>query len=430
MFENTKVDYKKTKEHLSSYFRGDYPDGASDVRSDMLRLTGDGVLHNIFGVGACRDKYQECAGKTISPAKIALVALKNGLQEKNVERFLGYLNELEDTYLFKSPTRIERVEYKTEWGNRSYYLIEGSSEWVTNGVLISLYTLLLRGILTTNFHNNKNIKDWRSFINYIKVYETHNPAVSRRYGNKLLVEYLLETFRDTDSVPKDYIKLLNTSEQQRYYGIHGFLSDLFDVLNESQLRRTEIWFSKSVTFRALAIPIIHALQDELQDEHFLQVYNKFPVFVYGTLKTGEVNNHVITRCGGTLLGQGRINRYGNFPFLINLTSSYPALVTGRGPGQVSTSYEGYRECVVYGEFWAVANFDDLDHLEGHPDYYVRITLSGVNDYHIRSPRTSQWLMTSCITYKLNEKHVKDLANNSQLPKMFIPSGDWTGRRNK
>ncbi|OQR73300.1 gamma-glutamylaminecyclotransferase B isoform 1 [Tropilaelaps mercedesae] len=87
------------------------------------------------------------------------------------------------------------------------------------------------------------------------------------------------------------------------------------------------------------------------------------VFVYGTLKTGEPNHHVITnRENGVaqLLGAGRTVRV--FPLLIASTFNIPYLLYKPGTGHR-----------VRGEVYGV---DDqmlklLDDFENHPTYYKR-----------------------------------------------------------
>lgn len=91
------------------------------------------------------------------------------------------------------------------------------------------------------------------------------------------------------------------------------------------------------------------------------------VFVYGTLKQGQPNHHVITGCKEgkyTLLGQGRT--VSKWPLVIASPFNIPYLLDIEG--------EGHN---IVGEVYEVndALFADLDVLEGYPGYYDRRPIS-------------------------------------------------------
>lgn len=79
------------------------------------------------------------------------------------------------------------------------------------------------------------------------------------------------------------------------------------------------------------------------------------IFVYGTLKSGEGNNHVLRNVNAKLLGnafiKGTMYDLGSFPG-----------VRLEGDGQ------------VFGELWQVEGdgIRPLDRLEGHPTFYTRV----------------------------------------------------------
>ena len=87
------------------------------------------------------------------------------------------------------------------------------------------------------------------------------------------------------------------------------------------------------------------------------------VFVYGTLRTGELRAHVVSRC---------INRG-----IFRTEPKYTLLDFGPFPGLV----EGGNTAVV-GEVLEVDNdiLQELDWIEGHPNFYRRqaISLEGID----------------------------------------------------
>ena len=110
------------------------------------------------------------------------------------------------------------------------------------------------------------------------------------------------------------------------------------------------------------------------------------VFVYGTLRAGGPNHHLLA--GQTLVGPARTEPAFEFASL----GAYPAMALG---GRTS----------VIGEVYAVdaAGLAKLDWLEGHPEYYRRtpIRLDSGDDV---------------LAYLLSPEHI------AGHPR--IPSGDW------
>ncbi|ACY13479.1 gamma-glutamylcyclotransferase family protein [Haliangium ochraceum] len=110
------------------------------------------------------------------------------------------------------------------------------------------------------------------------------------------------------------------------------------------------------------------------------------VFVYGTLRAGGPNHHLLA--GQTLVGPARTEPAFEFASL----GAYPAMALG---GRTS----------VIGEVYAVdaAGLAKLDWLEGHPEYYRRtpIRLDSGDDV---------------LAYLLSPEHIEGHPR--------IPSGDW------
>ena len=89
---------------------------------------------------------------------------------------------------------------------------------------------------------------------------------------------------------------------------------------------------------------------------------KHIVFVYGSLKSGFQNHRYLA--AAEPLGTGRsVPRY----YMVNL-QAYPAIVDAH-----RTSFRPASPGSVSGELYSVddATLAALDHLEGHPRYYVR-----------------------------------------------------------
>ncbi|KAI1713453.1 gamma-glutamyl cyclotransferase, AIG2-like domain-containing protein [Ditylenchus destructor] len=87
------------------------------------------------------------------------------------------------------------------------------------------------------------------------------------------------------------------------------------------------------------------------------------VFVYGTLKTGEPNHHVLTDPStGQYRLVGRAQTVTNFPLIIGSEFNIPFLLNCPGKG-----------FLVEGEAYAVdaKKFEALDELEAHPHFYCR-----------------------------------------------------------
>jgi gamma-glutamylcyclotransferase (GGCT)/AIG2-like uncharacterized protein YtfP len=122
------------------------------------------------------------------------------------------------------------------------------------------------------------------------------------------------------------------------------------------------------------------------------------VFVYGTLKFGHPNHHVLK--GGTLLGRCFIE--GGMKMLD--LGFYPAVV----PAAKETGR-------VYGEVYLI-NEDILNHLdilEGHPHYFTRLKRE--------TPWKKAWVYFMPETYANEEKYkvVEEVWQPSDAEKEFI-----------
>lgn len=95
------------------------------------------------------------------------------------------------------------------------------------------------------------------------------------------------------------------------------------------------------------------------------------IFVYGTLRQGRSNNHVLGKGAEIVSVTQTIDDFlfacGNIPYVLKGTEEYP---------------EGYKAPVV-GELWHIplCNLSRIDDLEGHPDFYKRerVNVLGLED---------------------------------------------------
>lgn len=88
---------------------------------------------------------------------------------------------------------------------------------------------------------------------------------------------------------------------------------------------------------------------------------KVRVFVYGTLKQGQVNHALIEKSGGVFLGYDTIKG----PFYMFNLGGFPAVCQRVTSGEKSRT--------IYGQIYVI---DDeglaaLDHFEGHPHFFER-----------------------------------------------------------
>ena len=81
------------------------------------------------------------------------------------------------------------------------------------------------------------------------------------------------------------------------------------------------------------------------------------VFVYGTLKDGEANHHLVERANGVRIGEGCIEG-----FTLSSNGAYPAAVPQPSHAPIA---------LVWGEVYEVDSIDEIDRLEGYPNFYDR-----------------------------------------------------------
>jgi gamma-glutamylaminecyclotransferase len=122
------------------------------------------------------------------------------------------------------------------------------------------------------------------------------------------------------------------------------------------------------------------------------------VFVYGTLKKGYSNNHVLTRNGTAKLLSSNAAIRGKMYDL----GPFPAVTAAMN-----------EDDFVKGEIWEVSSkdLDRLDHLEGHPRFYIRVRVPLLSKHEGISKYQDVY------TY---------LMPKSRLPKdvMPVPAGFW------
>jgi gamma-glutamylcyclotransferase (GGCT)/AIG2-like uncharacterized protein YtfP len=135
-----------------------------------------------------------------------------------------------------------------------------------------------------------------------------------------------------------------------------------------------------------------AEMEQKQDEQVVGG-GKPRVFVYGTLKSGEANNPLLTDNDAEKLGD------------FDLVGPYRMFSLGGYPGVCRVT--GIGDATIKGEVWEVSEecLHSLDLLEGHPEYYARSKIP--TDYK------NAWIY-------LLPQHYRE-----QFPE--VEEGDWRGR---
>lgn len=105
------------------------------------------------------------------------------------------------------------------------------------------------------------------------------------------------------------------------------------------------------------------------------------LFVYGTLKSGEVNNYLLA---GQYLGLAKLSNH------ILLDIGCPAVIEGNG--------------IVIGELWEVADFELTDQLEGHPYLYIR------KELELTEPNVVAWVYLLNVQHLASPNYVNDLGD--------------------
>ena len=129
-----------------------------------------------------------------------------------------------------------------------------------------------------------------------------------------------------------------------------------------------------------------------QQEQPVEMGGKPRVFVYGTLKSGEANNPLLTGSDAVKLGD------------YTLVGPYRMFTLGGYPGVCRCTGEPDGEIV--GEVWEVSEecLHSLDILEGHPEYYARTK--------VRTDYKNAWI------YLLPEHYREQFA--------AVEGGNWNG----
>lgn len=112
------------------------------------------------------------------------------------------------------------------------------------------------------------------------------------------------------------------------------------------------------------------------------------VFVYGTLLSGEGNNHLLQNADSKLIGEAKVQGF----MLYNL-GAYPAAVPTNDINKK-----------LVGEVWEISVdvLNNLDWLEGYPSFYDRTLVGTVHG--------EAWI------------YYKHYVNDPECPE--IPSGNW------
>lgn len=105
--------------------------------------------------------------------------------------------------------------------------------------------------------------------------------------------------------------------------------------------------------------IIYVMQHDVENKGAVLVgeewRQRMRLFVYGTLKRGDIRNHVLTNGRGRLAEKARLN-----DFVLYTNGGYPCAVPSPGDH-------------VEGEVWEIPTslVGELDAIEGHPDLFRR-----------------------------------------------------------
>lgn len=100
------------------------------------------------------------------------------------------------------------------------------------------------------------------------------------------------------------------------------------------------------------------------------------IFVYGSLKRGFMNHHVMERAAGKFLGTAVT------------TDDYDMVDLGAFPGVVSPG-----NFQIKGEVFLVDNHEIIDRLEGHPNFYrrERVIVQGIEKEPFDKAEWDVWM---------------------------------------
>ncbi len=134
-----------------------------------------------------------------------------------------------------------------------------------------------------------------------------------------------------------------------------------------------------------------------------QALDKLKVFVYGTLKPGEINYQ--RYCAGAVVEAQKAIAFGQ---LFDLSLDYPAMTDGESP--------------VYGFVLTFADPDILNVLDELEDYDSR-----------RTPEANEYQRQQIETYDLSGQalglawvYLMTIERVQRLEGVLLPSGSWTG----
>ncbi len=134
------------------------------------------------------------------------------------------------------------------------------------------------------------------------------------------------------------------------------------------------------------------------------------VFVYGTLRKGEYNHHYISE--NLVKSLGVFKTRDTFYLIRNKGLSFPYLIS---PSLIDLKEE---PCHITGEVYEITQkgLNQLDHLEGVPDHYIRDVLFAENEDGF----------AQCFVYVLCDKdYIRVIKEDKGDHFEILRSGDWS-----
>jgi len=153
------------------------------------------------------------------------------------------------------------------------------------------------------------------------------------------------------------------------------------------------------------------------------------VFVYGTLKTGEANHHVISSGEGHSLCLGKGRTQTKFPLVIGSRFNVPYLLDAPGKGHQ-----------IIGQVYRVDDpkLAQLDVLEGVPDHYQRRKETVLLFNPDKSEDRNGESVLECWLYVqgnfkqelLDLKHLEEYCLETYKDKPYVPRSERTNTSSK
>lgn len=233
------------------------------------------------------------------------------------------------------------------WVDEETVIVEADAGWQSSAFNCGIFLVLLR-CTTLSIKYNGNINNWLAEI--LKKYVGPDVGKIRDMFNKATPEWFI---KNMSSITEGYELCGNIAGDdkalskvgKRDFHNHGAFTAISGVIDTDDCPG---WGWK------------------LNIEKLTEDFKKFRVFVYGTLKTGHGNHHLLE--DSVFVGK----RAHFLPFILKDLGPFPIAV----PSQSNHTIQG-EEYIVDEQ-----TLQRLDRLEGYPDFYNRTTISGAKNYYI------------------------------------------------